>query len=68
MDREGTEMTRFGGEFGGEGHDQFIAPHAIAVDSEGSVYVAEVSYTAFGSQQDPVREVTSLRKWKRASG
>lgn len=68
MDRNGTEMTRFGDEFGGEGHDQFIAPHAIAVDSEGSVYVAEVSYTAFGSQQDPVREVTSLRKWKRVSG
>ncbi|GIT58276.1 MAG: hypothetical protein Ct9H300mP19_02240 [Dehalococcoidia bacterium] len=23
---KGTEMTRFGDEFGGEGHDQFIAP------------------------------------------
>ena len=30
-----------------------------------SVYVAEVSYTAFGSLQDPPREVTSLRKWRR---
>jgi len=68
MDREGNEVTRFGNELGGEGHDQFISPHGMSVDSEGSVYVAEVSYTAFGSQQDPVREVTSLRKWARVSG
>jgi DNA-binding beta-propeller fold protein YncE len=68
LDLEGNEITRFGNELGGEGHDQFIAPHGISVDSAGSVYVAEVSYTAFGSQQDPVREVTSLRKWKRVSG
>lgn len=68
MDRSGNEVTRFGNELGGEGHDQFLAPHGMAVDSEGSVYVAEVSFTAFGSQQDPVREVISLRKWKRTSG
>lgn len=68
MDLEGNEVTRFGNEHGGEGHDQFIAPHAMAVDSEGSVYIAEVSYTAFGSHQTPVREVASLRKWKRVSG
>ena len=68
MDREGNEVTRFGNELSGEGHDQFIAPHGIAVDSEGSVYIAEVSYTAYGSKLDPVREVTSLRKWKRVSG
>lgn len=68
MDREGTEITRFGNELGGEGHDQFIAPHGMAVDSEGSVYVAEVSYTAYASHLNPPREVTSLRKWKRVSG
>ncbi len=68
MDRDGNEVTRFGNELMGEGHDQFIAPHGMAVDSEGSVYIAEVSYTAYGSKQDPVREVTSLRKWKRTSG
>ena len=65
MDREGNEVTRFGNELPGEDHDQFIAPHGIAVDSEGSVYVAEVSYTAWGSLQDPPREVTSLHKWRR---
>ena len=68
MDRDGNELTRFGDELMGEGHDQFIAPHGMAVDSEGSVYIAEVSYTAYGSKLDPVREVTSLRKWKRVSG
>ena len=68
IDRDGNEITRFGNDLGGEGHDQFIAPHGISVDSEGSVYVAEVSYTAYGSKLDPVREVTSLRKWKRVSG
>ena len=68
IDRDGNEITRFGNDLGGEGHDQFIAPHGISVDSEGSVYVAEVSYTAFGSLQDPVREVTSLRKWRRVKG
>jgi len=68
MDREGNEATRFGNELGGEGHDQFLAPHGMSIDSEGSVYVAEVSYTAFGSLQNPPREVASLRKWKRISG
>ena len=34
----------------------------MAVDSSGSVYIAEVSYTAFGSNQDPPREVASLKK------
>ncbi len=67
-DSEFNEVGRFGNELGGEGADQFLAPHGMAVDSEGSVYVAEVSYTAYGSQLDPPREVPSLRKWKRVSG
>lgn len=67
-DREMKEVGRFGNESGGEGVDQFLAPHGMAVDSEGSVYVAEVSFTAHGSQLDPPREVVSLRKWKRVSG
>ncbi len=31
------------------------APHAIATDSQGSIYVAEVSYAEFGSQMKPPR-------------
>ncbi|MEX0762217.1 MAG: peptidyl-alpha-hydroxyglycine alpha-amidating lyase family protein [Dehalococcoidia bacterium] len=68
MDRDGNMLTHFGNELGGEGPDQFLAPHGIAIDSEGSVYIAEVSYTAYGSLQDPPREVASLRKWRRVGG
>jgi len=68
FDRDFNEITRFGNELPGEGVDQFMSPHAMAVDSEGSVYVAEVSFTAYGSLQQPPREVVSLRKWKRVSG
>lgn len=68
LDEHLEEVTRFGNDLPGEGPDQFLAPHGIAVDSHGDVYVAEVSYTAYGSQQDPPREVISLRKWRRVSG
>ena len=67
LDREGKIVAAFGAPLGGENPDQFMAPHGIAVDSEGSVYIAEVSFTAFGSLQDPPREVVSLRKWRRVS-
>lgn len=63
-----SEVLRFGNELAGEGPDQFLAPHGIAVDSHGDVYVAEVSYTAYGSMLEPPREVVSLRKWRRVSG
>ena len=68
LDRQGDEVLRFGNVHSGEGPDQFLAPHSTSVDSHGDVYVAEVSFTAFGSQQDPPREVVSLRKWRRVSG
>lgn len=67
-DRDFNEVNRFGNELPGEGVDQFMSPHAMAVDSAGSVYVAEVSYTAYGSHLTPPREVISLRKWNRVSG
>ena len=63
LDSDLNEVDRFGGDLPGEGHDQFIAPHGIATDSTGAVYVAEVSYTNTGSNLNPPREVTSLRKW-----
>jgi DNA-binding beta-propeller fold protein YncE len=68
LDPEFNEILHFGADLPGEGPDQFLAPHGIAVDSHGDVYVAEVSYTAYGSKLDPPREVVSLRKWRRASG
>ncbi len=48
----------------GEGPGQFIAPHGIAVDSRGDIYVAEVSNTywpvLFGEKPD--HELRSLQK------
>jgi DNA-binding beta-propeller fold protein YncE len=68
LDRELNEVTRFGNDAGGEAPDQFISPHGIAVDATGSIYVAEVSYTALGSRLPTPQEVVSLRKWRRVDG
>ena len=50
LDPDFNEVLSFGNEIPGEGLDQFLAPHGIAIDSHGDVYVAEVSYTAYGSK------------------
>ena len=63
LDSELNEIDEFGDAHGGEGSHQLLAPHGLAIDSTGAVYVAEVSYTAYGSAQNPPREVVSLRKW-----
>ena len=59
-------ISSFGKGTLGEQPDQLIGPHGISVDSEGSVYIAEVSFTSYGSRQDLPREVVSLRKWIRS--
>ena len=68
LDRELNEVTRIGNEASGEAPGQFISPHGIAVDDEGSIYVAEVSLVALGSRLTPPQEVVSLRKWRRVDG
>ena len=54
----------------GEGPDQMIAPHGIAVGREGDIYVGEVSATAgpWFARKDPTRPfrtVVKLRKVKK---
>ena len=53
----------------GEAPGQFIAPHGVAVDSRGDIYVAEVSNTywpvLFGKKPD--HELRSLQKLARVS-
>ena len=56
-------ILRLGAKEEGEGPGQFIAPHGIAVDSRGAIYVSEVSYTIRGSHMDPPRELRSLSKY-----
>lgn len=65
-DREGTLLGRYGDAEEGEAPGQFIAPHGLAVDSRGDVYVAEVSFTIRGSHLDPPRALKSLTKLHRA--
>lgn len=62
---DGVLQARFGAPEEGEGPGQFIAPHGIAVDSRGDLYVSEVSYTIRGSRMDPPRELHSLSKYER---
>jgi DNA-binding beta-propeller fold protein YncE len=67
-DRQGKRVTKFGAELPGEAPEQFNWLHSVSVDSEGSVYAAEVSYVEVGSKLSPPRELVSLRKWRRARG
>jgi DNA-binding beta-propeller fold protein YncE len=62
---KGQPVARVGGRFAGEQPGEFIAPHGCAVDSRGDLYVAEVSWTARGSQLDPPRQMRSLQKFER---
>lgn len=61
----GELLARFGDAKEGEEPHQFIAPHGIAVDPEGDVYVGQVSYTIRGRLLDPPREMRSLTKLRR---
>jgi DNA-binding beta-propeller fold protein YncE len=65
---EGDRLTKFGAALPGEHPDQFNWLHGLAIDSQGNVYGAEVSYVEVGSKLDPPRELVSLRKWRRAKG
>jgi len=62
---KGDLVERIGGPFAGEKPGEFVAPHACAVDSRGDLYVAEVSWTAAGSMENPPREIRSLQKFVR---
>ena len=65
MSHEGKLLGRLGDIRAGLGLNQFIAPHGLAVDSHGDMYVGEVSYTAW-SQVYPDKPtpqgLRSLRK------
>jgi NHL repeat-containing protein len=61
-------LARLGDALPGVEPGRFVAPHTIAVDSRGDVYVGEVSWTMYGRQLDPPREVRSFQKLKRITG
>ncbi len=64
-DLKGKLLTRYGHPDEGEAPGQFIAPHGVAVDSRGDVYVGEVSYTIRGQYLQPPHEVKSFQKLAR---
>jgi DNA-binding beta-propeller fold protein YncE len=52
LDGEGKVLTRLGGWTCGDAPGQFIAPHGVAVDSRGDIYVGEVSLTGWPQHFD----------------
>ncbi len=66
LSNEGKLLSRFGSL--GEGPGQFTAPHGLAVDSRGDIYVGEVAVTAWpryhGGQPAPATGVRSLQKFR----
>lgn len=65
LSSKGELIARVGDRFGGEAPGQFVAPHGVATDSRGDLYVAEVSWTRTGSKEQPPREIRSLQKFER---
>jgi hypothetical protein len=72
VDHQGRLVARLGGEDGpGLEPGRFIAPHGLAIDSRGDIYVGEVAYTnwatSFPGQTMP-RPLRSLQKLERVNG
>ncbi|MDA0787343.1 MAG: peptidyl-alpha-hydroxyglycine alpha-amidating lyase family protein [Proteobacteria bacterium] len=69
MTREGETLVRLGDLHQGMGPHQFMAPHGLAVDSRGDIYVGEVSFTNMrNSGEEPPANMTTLRKLVRVDG
>ncbi len=66
--RKGERLARLGDVRPGEEPHQFIAPHGLAMDSHGDLYVGEVSFAFSGSKLKPPRELRSFRKLVRTRG
>jgi NHL repeat len=62
LSKQGKLLARLGDTVPGEAPGQFIAPHGLALDSRGDIYVGEVSWTIAGQHLKPPREMRSLQK------
>ena len=61
-DPNGEVLTRLSEQPPGDEPGRFYAPHGIDVDSKGNIYVAEVSYSEFGTKGNPPRELRSMQQ------
>ena len=62
LNLQGKVLARLGRQSYGEQKGRFFSPHGIAVDSKGNIYVAEVSWSDYGSKMEPPRELRSMQK------
>jgi DNA-binding beta-propeller fold protein YncE len=65
LDLAGNVLARIGKNSYGSESGRFFSPHGITMDSKGDIYVAEVSWSDYGSQMNPPRELRSLQKLER---
>lgn len=66
-DLSGRQLAWLGDARPGEEPNQFVAPHGLAVDSRGDIYVGEVSWSFYGRFLDPPREMRYFRKLVKVS-
>jgi DNA-binding beta-propeller fold protein YncE len=64
--KDGTRLARLGSGVQGDGPGEFNAIHGCAADSQGNLYMAEVSYTMRGRREDPPKIYKGLRRLKKA--
>ncbi|MDE2516813.1 MAG: hypothetical protein KGL12_12360 [Rhodospirillales bacterium] len=70
LDHTGKRLARFGGLHAGLGPGEFMAPHGLAVDSRGDLYVGEVSWTNWPSSFPDLprpEALRSLQKFRRVA-
>jgi len=71
VDSKGKTLARLGGDAGpGQEPGKFLSPHGLAVDSAGSIYVGEVSYTNWPSTypgQPVPKSLRSLQKLEKVA-
>jgi DNA-binding beta-propeller fold protein YncE len=66
LDQEGKKLANVGYQSFGDDPGQFYSPHAIAVDSRGDIYVAEVSLTEkYGGIVSPPEQGTQRRSFQK---
>ena len=63
LDGDGNVLARLGDHTFGQEAGRFYSPHAIAVDSKGDIYVAEVPATeSYGGLIPPLADPTEERR------
>lgn len=61
MTKSGKRLARIGAGFGLE-PGQFVAPHSICLNSEGSIFLGEVAWTNYRNLGEPKDQVRSFQK------